>query len=184
MREYVAKILDQYCIYNIDDEECSLKFSTWAIIDQNWPYFSTKDRETIKKRKVENNQQRYEPFRSFLSSMLRQIAQQKPIITDSSIKAVNYAKLGFFCFVENEEVFLHKVAGFFIQFGLEDDSNLELSKSLFEAPESRLDLVIALMQNLRTDHAAGKEFESALLLGMSEEQFLSSLLRNSNLLKR
>ena len=62
--------------------------------------------------------------------MLRQIAQQKPIITDSSIKTVNYAKLGFFCFVENEEVFLHKVAGFFIQFGLEDDSNLELSKSL------------------------------------------------------
>ena len=184
MREYVAKILDQYCIYNIDDEEYSLKSSTWAIIDQNWPYFSTKDRETIKKRKVENNQQRYEPFRSFLSSMLRQIAQQKPIITDSSIKAVNYAKLGFFCFVENEEVFLHKVAGFFIQFGLEDDSNLELSKSLFEAPESRLDLVIALMQNLRTDHAAGKEFESALLLGMSEEQFLSCLLRNSNLLKK
>ena len=96
MREYVAKILDQYCIYNIDDEEYSLKSSTWAIIDQNWPYFSTKDRETIKKGKVENNQQRYEPFRPLLSSMLRQIAQQKTIITDSSIKAVNYAKLGFF----------------------------------------------------------------------------------------
>ena len=173
VRQHVAHILDQYCVYNLEQEEFSLKPGTWAHIDSNWPYYSLQDRKIVQMKKI----RLFHPPQIQSTSLPQTILMNilKEVIEGHMIEVGNdqiLQKLAFLCKIQDDSVVLDYMAWFFLQ------PKTKLSQVKTSCIENgtqnsdfRFDLITKSLKkcNLRSE----VENQIAPLLGISEEEFLS-----------
>ena len=190
VQQHVSNILDQYCVYDLNCDEHSLKPETWMFVESDWAFYSYRDTQVVRKKKLEVQADKLQSEKPFKLGALMYLLKEG---ISSSVwlneKDHILDKLAFMLRLEEDELVLDDIAWFFIQRNwikaalereeLEKYKNEKMIK-IRKNYDLRFDMIIHALEKCNLLDESFIEYKIALLLGISQEQFLSWQVKNQS----